>query len=106
MEAIFYKGWTIQDDPEAYIKGQLIAYPTEQGIQHDYDLEGEDYKYCGNCLFAWDIDTLKAEIDEKIMMARPLYFVEGNPEPFEWIIEAIQYAISNNRNLEFQINAI
>lgn len=103
MDPIQYKSWTIQDDPEAYCKGQLIAYPTEQGIQHDYDGDSDGWHYCGNSLFSSDVDSLKDEIDEKIMMEKPLWKVEVNLRKynFEWIIDAIKFADMWGGNLLF-----
>jgi hypothetical protein len=69
-----YKGYSIQEDPE---KGRdvysdpekgyrlrLILYPTEQGIQHDYDGDSEGFRYCGNCKWADSIEEAKEIIDE------------------------------------------
>lgn len=64
--SIEYRGFTIQEDfRNPYSKNpEYMFYPTEQGIQHDAESNGEDMKYCGNCLWESSIDEAKAEIDE------------------------------------------
>lgn len=69
-----YKGYTIMEDPEKGFdiysnpeKGhrlELIVFPTEAGIQHDYDGDSEGYRYCGNCEWVSSIDDAKEIIDE------------------------------------------
>lgn len=67
MTHIEYRGFTIKDDPEAYVKHQLIIYPTEEGIQHDCDVnDNGNFVYCGNCLFATSIQDAKSDIDDLI----------------------------------------
>lgn len=58
-----YKGYTIQEDGERYMTGYLL-YPTEAGIQHDYDGDSEGFHYCGNCKWADSIEEAKDIIDE------------------------------------------
>ncbi len=61
-----YKGYTIQEDyrnPYSN-KPEFMFYLTEQGVQHDADYDGEQYKYCGNCKWADSIEEAKEEIDE------------------------------------------
>lgn len=57
-----YKGFTIEADRD--VPGRLVCYPTEEGIQHDYDYTGDGYRYCGNCVWADSIEGAKAEIDD------------------------------------------
>lgn len=69
-----YKGYTIQEDPEwcGYFGSRrliiyprrLIIYPTEAGIQHDADCDGERYIYCGNCKWSGTTEEAKEIIDE------------------------------------------
>lgn len=59
-----YKGYTIQEDVECLFSGSLVFFPTEQGIQHDYDCEGESRRYSGNCKLADSVEEAKAFIDE------------------------------------------
>jgi hypothetical protein len=59
-----YRGYTIEWDAD---RAEHIAYPAEEGIQHDYDQEGDSTRYCGNCLWSRDMESLEAEIDEKII---------------------------------------
>lgn len=55
---ITYRGYTIQKDwRNPYSKApEYMFYPTEEGIQHDGDLVGEDMVYCGNCQWASSIE--------------------------------------------------
>lgn len=61
-----YKGYTIElDYRNPYSsKPEYMFYPTEQGIQHDADYDGEQYRYCGNCRWNTTIEDCEAEIDE------------------------------------------
>jgi hypothetical protein len=110
MEAIHYKGWTIEENPNGCFVGELMAYPTEQGIQHDADFDGDRYRYCGNCLFDICIDNLKDSIDENIMMAKPLYLVETKAlcgpiiTKFEWISDAMAFAARFNGITLFDVD--
>lgn len=65
-ETVEYSGWTIVLDVERFMaKRRFIMYPTEQGIQHDYDMVDGRNKYCGNCLWADSIEEAKELIDER-----------------------------------------
>lgn len=62
-----YKGYTIMQDPNwsGYSDFErLLFFPTEAGIQHDYDGDSEGYRYCGNCKWVSSIDEAKEIIDE------------------------------------------
>jgi hypothetical protein len=59
-----YNGYTIELDRESYIGQRYMFYKTSEGIDHDADLDGEDYKYCGNCKWADSIQDAKNAIDE------------------------------------------
>lgn len=60
-----YKSYTIDTDTNyPYSLGQYIFYPTEQGIDHDADYDGDGYTYCGNCKWADSIEEAKELIDE------------------------------------------
>ncbi len=66
-EPIQYKGYTIEiDKEETHLSGfsQYMFYKTSEGIQHDGDFDGEDWKYCGNCKWSDCIEDCKAQIDE------------------------------------------
>jgi hypothetical protein len=68
MESKTYRrDWTIQFDDE---RREFIAFPTAQGIQHDYDQGSDGTRYCGNCLWSKDIETLHDAIDEKIIVTQ------------------------------------
>jgi len=91
---ISYRGHTIEPDyrnPYSS-KPEYMYYPTEEGPDHDYDLVGEDYKYCGNCGWADSIEEAKDAIMEKIMEAKPYHVVKttfGMLEYcFPWLSEA------------------
>lgn len=64
---IEYKSYSIQKDQRnPYGSVEFMYYPTEQGVQHDADYDGEQYKYTGNCAWASTIEEAKSEIDERI----------------------------------------
>jgi hypothetical protein len=67
-EKITYRSYTIEPDREyPYSRGRFIFYPTETGIEHNYDLVGEDsYIYCGNCGWSDSVEGAKMEIDDKL----------------------------------------
>lgn len=63
----YYKGYSIEQDPEwcGYSDFQrIIIYPTEAGIQHDYDGDSEGFRYCGNSKWADSVEEAKEIIDE------------------------------------------
>lgn len=66
-----YKGYTIQEREDTYYKGMcpFVLFPTEQGIQHDYDYNGSGNTYCGNCKWADSIEEAKEMIDEIIELS-------------------------------------
>lgn len=64
---IYRRDWTIERDEE---RNEFIAFPTEQGIQHDYDQGSDGTRYCGNCLWSKDLDTLHGAIDENIIVTQ------------------------------------
>lgn len=100
-QPMVYRGYTIEPDyrnPYSN-KPEFMFYPTEQGIDHDYDLVGEYYKYCGNCGWADTIEEAKDAIWEKIMMAQPKHKVvlKGRaPYEFDWLEDAIRFAVLFN----------
>lgn len=64
-----YKGYTIQEDPDYDYSGhaRLIIFPTEAGIDHDYDMrEDGGYRYCGNCKWSDSVEEAKDIIDELV----------------------------------------
>lgn len=67
LSSITYKGFTIQKDQRnPYGDAEFMFYPTEEGVQHDADCDGESYKYCGNCKWASTLEEAKNEIDDKL----------------------------------------
>jgi hypothetical protein len=116
MEAIQYKGHTIQADfRNPYNKEcEYMFYPTSEGVQHDADCDGDGYHYCGNCKWAASIDEAKDLITEKIMTLAPSWRVttpnplvpdKENITKFDWIVDALLFAIKVNGNLP-QIQSI
>lgn len=69
-EPIEYRGHTIQMDSthSPYSKPQFMYFPTEEGVSHDADYDGDSYVYCGNCKWA---DTLEDAIDEIYEIVQP-----------------------------------
>lgn len=101
---MIYKSYTIEPSTSPF--GGFDFFPTEQGRDDDYDLDGEDLKYCGNVKHASSIDEAKDMIDELIMMAIPPYKVETiihlggfrlrNITKFDWISDAVKFAARFN----------
>jgi len=61
-----YKGHNIEQNTEAFHSERLIIYPTDQGVQHDYDYVDGSFIYMGNCKRANSIEEAKRIIDEKV----------------------------------------
>ena len=60
-----YKGYYICNSDRHAPFREFMAFPIEDGeAQHDYDYDGDRYKYCGNCIFGL-VEDLKEEIDLK-----------------------------------------
>lgn len=105
-----YRGYTIESCVRGYDAniGNFMFYPTEQGVDHDADYDGESYKYCGNCRWADSIEEAKDEIFEKVMTEKPVYLVKTkgpywflgiqqiNLTKFWWIEEAVKFALKEN----------
>lgn len=64
MTIIEYKGYTIEEDANNPYHTEYLFYPTDDGLFHDYDLQGEDWIYCGNANWADSIEDAKLMIDE------------------------------------------
>jgi len=96
QQSIQYRGYTIEKSFRGY-----DFYPTEQGRDDDYDLDGEDYKYCGNVRHASTIEEAKDAIDEKIIEAKPYHIVKlnGRDYPFPWLEDARKFASLWNADL-------
>lgn len=101
---IKYKSYSIEKDYEyPYSGGRYIFYPTEEGIQHDADYNGDSYKYCGNCKWCSSIEEAMLLIDEIVP-----FFVEtlgplpigGKPQrhitKFDWLLDAVKFAVKFN----------
>lgn len=110
MEAITYKGYTIEEDHDInpYRKEPMyMFYPTTEGAQHDADYDGDGYRYCGNCKWADSIEDAKDLISEKIMTELPVWKVETfDPlnggliiTKFWHIVDAVVFASARNGNL-------
>jgi hypothetical protein len=59
----YYKGYSIEQDTTLHTD-RLVIYPTEAGIEHDYDYNGSNYTYCGNCKWADSVEEAQEIIDE------------------------------------------
>lgn len=61
-----YRGYTIEEDSGyGFTSGeQYIIYPTEQGIDHDYDLDDDSWRYCGNCRWSSSIEGAMDTVDD------------------------------------------
>lgn len=119
IEPVQYKGYSIVPDFDRipYNKEpQYMYYPTSEGVNHDADLDGEDYRYTGNCKWADSLEEAKDAITEKIMTEHPAYLVETkvklggfelkNITKFWWIDEAMRFAYLWNGTPLFTINSI
>lgn len=65
---IQYKGFSIEEDyRNPYSKTpDFMYYPTHEGVNHDYDLIGEDYEYRGNCKWVDSLEEAKDAIDDQV----------------------------------------
>jgi hypothetical protein len=62
-----YRGYTIEANPDHQMSFEkFISYPTEEGISHDADWDGDSWRYCGNRTHASSIEYAKLEIDSKL----------------------------------------
>lgn len=97
MEAIQYKGYTIQPSWSPF--GGYDYFPTAEGMDED------------NVKRADTIEEAKDEISEKIMTSLPSWQVTTphqrgeNITKFDWIVDAVKFAIKVNGNLP-QIQSI
>ena len=95
IETVLYKGWVIE---HCSLNG-FMYYPSDKGRTSE------------SCDWASCLENAKESIDERIMMSRPLYFVETqNPEgtgpaltKFEWIADAVAFAAKFNGKPLFEI---
>lgn len=100
---MIYKTYTIQPDfrnPYSS-KPEFMFYPTADGISHDADYDGENYKYTGNCKWADSVEEAKDTIDEIIFSERPDHVVvmNGREYKWSWIEDAVKFAAKWNGNL-------
>jgi hypothetical protein len=106
---IKYKGFTIVEDFSSPSQA-VMFFPTEQGIDHDWDGE----RYVGNCKWASCIEEAKDEIMEKIVCSKPLHKVETkskvgtgfNITKFEWLEDAVKFATMFNGVLKTEFESI
>lgn len=68
-----YKGYSIEKDQRnPYGPAEFMFYPTSEGVDHDADYDGEQYKYCGNCRWASTLEDAQYEIDALVEEATPM----------------------------------
>jgi hypothetical protein len=96
-----YKNYTIQtDDAGYYHSPKLIIFPTDQGIQHDYDYIDGSFIYMGNCKRANSIEEAISIIDEIVPFFVETYTRENrsglNITKFDFLKEAIEFASKFN----------
>jgi len=112
-----YKGHTIEQNTESFHSERLIIYPTEQGIQHDYDYVDGSFVYMGNCKRANSIEEAKRIIDDKIAAQMPAFYkvetyalIWGFRLPiitkFTWLSEAVKFASERNGLLIAEFKSI
>lgn len=110
-----YKGYTIlEDNRNPFGATEFMFYPSDEGVQHDADMDQDGYHYCGNCGWASTIEEAKDLIDEKIMQSTPAYLVETivnlgefklkNVTKFWWLDEAIRFASHHNGTMNVSFN--
>lgn len=110
-----YKGYSIQPDfRNPYNRNpEYMFYPTEQGIDHDADYDGESYSYAGNCKWADSIEEAKLLIDEIV----PFLVETHGPIPlgrrvqlhvtkFNWLSDAVRFASKSNGSMNVNFNAM
>ena len=112
MEAIEYKGYTIQEDYSLYgNKPEYKFYPTDEGEQHDADGDSEGYRYTGNCKWAYSLDEAKLLIDEiipfKVIVEKKVYRIRHyTVTPFTWFADAVRFAAQTNGEIVPNIQSI
>lgn len=91
-QPIFYRGYTIEPCEHLY-KPAFMYYPTEQGIDAEYD---DGWK--SNVRIAGTLEEAKDAIHEKVMTSLPNHkvIVNGREYDFSWIEDAIKFAIRFN----------
>jgi hypothetical protein len=110
-----YKGYSIQPDfRNPYNRNpEYMFYLTSQGIDHDYDMDSDGYRYCGNCKWADSIEECKLLIDEIV----PFLVETHGPIPlgghaqlhvtkFNWLSDAVRFASKFNGSLNVNFNAM
>jgi hypothetical protein len=105
-----YKGYTIQKDNSfEFAPSPLILYPTEQGIQHDYDMDQDGNRYTGNCKWADSISEAKVMIDELVPFLVETYTRKDsglNITKFDWLSDAVKFAGKFNGSMNVCFNSI
>lgn len=103
QNTIQYKGYTIRRD-----SGLYKFFPSADGEDDDFDLVGEDYRYCGNGKWANSVDDAKDQITSIIREKRgPIEVrVNGKVETFCDFIVAVKATIETNGELLTPIHSI
>lgn len=102
-----YRSYTIQKDNSYFFTGKLMIYPTDQGVQHDSDIDSDGYHYCGNCVWVDSMEEAKDLIDEKAKDWKVETFgpfpIGGIPQvnitKFELLSDAVKFAVARQGNL-------
>jgi len=90
-----YKGHTIEQNTDPFHSERLIIYPSDQGIQHDYDYVDGSFIYMGNCKRANSIEEAMEIIDDKIAAQMPAFYtveLNGRLYPITWLDDAMKFA--------------
>jgi hypothetical protein len=95
-----YRTYTIEPDhrnPYAQ-KPDWMFYPTEEGIQHDADLDGDDMKYCGNCKWASTLEEAQQEIDDLIIESQEkrIQDLEERVKELESAMQGVSVILDNH----------
>lgn len=104
MEAINYKGFTIQ-----YAGGECYEYwRTSEGYNPDAELVGEDWRNCGNTWTAFSIEEAKDAISLIVIEETPWHVVMWNGMKYEftWISDAIKFITTFGGELQNPPQAI
>lgn len=107
-----YKTFTIQLDLYGHTY-RYMFYPTEQGIQHDGDMDQDGFRYTGNCKWADSIEDAIKLIDEIVPFYVKTYGpfpIGGSPQQnitkFDYLVDAVVFASKFNGVLSVSFNSI
>jgi len=106
---IEYKGYTIQPDYSGY-RWRFMFYKTEEGVQHDHDYIDGTFIYMGNCRYASSMKGAKDLIDEIVPFFVETYtrkYGSGlNITKFDYLSEAVEFAVKFNGTMNVSFNSI